>query len=194
MNIRIEITCKNNIHCGLFKLFSQKEPTEPYVNSLGNSSDKMACDLTDTRASIRNDKMTDDSNIMQSFKFIVDDSKFIFLNENNAMPRNQTTECGMNTTALNGQFACDTCGRPFLSLQLLKQHIRDVHDSERKFSCSLCTKTFKGLSGLKQHISGYHYKIKPHLCPVCNYSYALKGDMQRCRHSKLRTTNNFKII
>lgn len=147
--------------------------------------------LTEVRVPNLNDKAQDDCNAMQSFKFIVDDSKFIFLNESNStIPCNQTNECG----GLNGKFACVTCGRPFSTFVELKQHIRDVHDSERKFSCSLCPKTFKGISGLKQHISGYHYKIKPHLCPVCNYSYALKGDMQRCRHSKLRTPNSFKII
>lgn len=151
--------------------------------------------MTDVRTSSHNERAPDDSNAMQSFKFIVDDSKFIFLNESNStIPCNQMNDSGGLNAALNGKFACDACGRPFLSFVELKQHKHDVHDSERKFSCSLCPKTFKGISGLKQHISGYHYKIKPHLCPVCNYSYALKGDMQRCRHSKLRTPNNFKII
>lgn len=170
------------------------------VNNSNNAADQTAISsdprvLTDARASNSNERASDDCNGMQSFKFIVDDSKFIFLNESNAtMPCNQTNECaGVNGT-LNGKFACDTCGRAFSTFVEFKQHKRDVHDSERKFSCSLCPKTFKGISGLKQHISGYHYKIKPHLCPVCNYSYALKGDMQRCRHSKLRTPNNFKII
>lgn len=180
-----------NLIFTLLLFLFQKQPN--------NASDQMAISgdasiLTDIRAPNLNDKPTDDSNTMQSFKFIVDDSKFIFLNESNAIPCNQSNECGQLNGTLNGKFACDTCGRPFSTFVELKQHKRDVHDSERKFSCSLCPKTFKGISGLKQHISGYHYKIKPHLCPVCNYSYALKGDMQRCRHSKLRTPNNFKII
>lgn len=126
----------------------------------------------------------------QSFKVIVDDSKFIFLNDNKTEPRNELNNA-LNAT-FNGKFACDTCGQPFPSFVQLKQHKLE-HDSERKFSCSLCPKTFKGISGLKQHISGYHYKIKPYSCPVCNYSYALKGDMQRCRHSKLRSQNTLKI-
>lgn len=129
-----------------------------------------------------------DSGSKQSFKFIVDDSKFIFLNENKMTPSNDTLN-----NSLNGKFACDTCGQPFESFVQLKQHKLD-HDSERKFNCSLCPKTFKGISGLKQHISGYHYKIKPYSCPVCNYAYALKGDMQRCRHSKLKQQCSFKIV
>lgn len=153
-----------------------------------------ATEVTELRMPNLNETAADDSNFTQSFKCIVDDSKFIFLNESNAPPCNQTTESGVNTSAMNGKFACDTCGRLFQSFVELKQHKLSVHDLERKFNCSLCPKTFKGISGLKQHISGFHYKIKPHTCPVCNYSYALKGDMQRCRHSKLRTPNNFIII
>lgn len=47
-----------------------------------------------------------------------------------------------------------------------------------------------------QHIRGYHYKIKPHVCTVCKHSYALKGDMRRCRHSTLqnKTWNIFVIL
>lgn len=132
-----------------------------------------------------------DSDIKQGFKFIVDDSKFIFLNESKVLPINESNE-DLNTK-FNGKFACDTCGRPFSSFVQLKQHKLE-HDSERKFNCSLCPKTFKGISGLKQHISGYHYKIRPFSCPVCHYSYALKGDMQRCRHSKLKNQTSFKVI
>lgn len=127
----------------------------------------------------------------ESFKFIVDDSKFIFLNERKPAPPNELANDIVNT-GVNGKFACDTCGLPFESFVQLKQHKME-HDSERKFCCSLCPKTFKGISGLKQHISGYHYKIKPYICAVCSYAYALKGDMQRCRHSKLKNQSQFKI-
>lgn len=128
----------------------------------------------------------DSSGEKQGFKFIVDDSKFIFFNESKS-------EQNSDGSILNGRFACDTCGKRFSSFVHLKQHKME-HDSERKFSCSLCPKTFKGISGLKQHISGFHYKIKPYTCPVCNYAYALKGDMQRCRHSKLKNQTSFKVF
>lgn len=144
----------------------------------------------DTRLPPIQEAFNIDPSAKQSFKVIVDDSKFIFLNENKSVPRNELTDA--IDTAFNGKFACDTCGQPFSSFTRLKQHKLE-HDSERKFSCSLCPKTFKGISGLKQHISGYHYKIKPFACPVCNYTYALKGDMQRCRHSRLRIQNTLKV-
>lgn len=132
----------------------------------------------------------DSESAKQSFKFIIDDSKFIFLNESKSPPTALNDTIDNN---LNGKFACDTCGQPFSSFVDLKQH-KMQHDSERKFNCSLCPKTFKGISGLKQHISGFHYKIKPYSCSVCHYAYALKGDMQRCRHSKLKNQTNFKTL
>lgn len=160
--------------------------------SLNQMSDKSTVNkVIETRMLNRNDAMTLDSIVKQSFKVAVDDSKFIYLNESKTSPDNEFNHA-LNAK-FNGRFACDTCGRPFSSYPDLKQHKLE-HDSERKFSCSLCPKTFKGISGLKQHISGYHYKIKPYSCPVCDYSYALKGDMQRCRHSKLKNQSSLKII
>lgn len=155
--------------------------------NVSHATDKLEIEseVIDSRLIVENDP-----GVKQSFKFIVDDSKFIFLNESKTTPSNELNETA--NTSINGKFACDTCGLPFESFVHLKQHKME-HDSERKFSCSLCPKTFKGISGLKQHISGYHYKIKPYTCPVCNYAYALKGDMHRCRHSKLKNQPPFNI-
>lgn len=124
----------------------------------------------------------------QNFKVIVDNSTFIFSSPTADIltPNNQCADTIVpHTPVIVGKFVCDTCGQPFPTFLELKQH-QTVHESERKYNCSLCTKTFRGISGLKQHISGFHYKIKPYSCPVCGYSYALKGDMQRCRHSKMK--------
>lgn len=107
---------------------------------------------------------------------------------------------------LNSQsiYTCKICNKGFPIRSYLYQHLV-THDNERKHKCTLCTKVFKRLAGLNQvsdyfrkfepnlqsvimlqHIRGYHYKIKPHVCTVCNHSYALKGDMRRCRHSTLQ--------
>lgn len=79
---------------------------------------------------------------------------------------------------------CQLCDKEFPTYPELRKHL-DVHRSSRSFNCSLCPKVFKTLSGMRQHINGFHYKIKPYSCTVCGYSYALKGDMKRCAHSKL---------
>lgn len=81
----------------------------------------------------------------------------------------------------NESLTCQTCDKHFSSLAKVKQH-KATHDEEKKFACVLCPKKFKGMSGLKQHIDSFHYKIRPYICPVCFYSFALKGDMLRCRH------------
>lgn len=142
----------------------QKQPAAICSYDLNVVPDKItihdATQVTEIRVPNLDEKVADDSKFMQSFKCTVDDSKFIFLNESNAPPSNQTIECGPNTTALNGKFACDTCGRPFLSFVELKQHKLNVHDSERKFNCSLCPKTFKGISGLKQHICSHMFRVQ----------------------------------
>lgn len=99
--------------------------------------------------------------------------------------------------------SCMVCQKTFPIRSYLYQHLV-THDKERKHKCTMCTKEFKRLAGLNQvtkkyhhaviytnfyhisqHIRGYHYKIKPHVCTVCKHSYALKGDMRRCRHSTL---------
>ncbi|XP_055298793.1 oocyte zinc finger protein XlCOF6 [Sitodiplosis mosellana] len=176
----------SNRHFLAMKNFNQ--PNDMHLN-VSHATEKLEIesDVTDPRLMSIVDNEPGEK---QSFKFIVDDSKFIFLNERKSAPSNELNDTV--NTGLNGKFACDTCGLPFASFVYLKRHKME-HDSERKFCCSLCPKTFKGISGLKQHISGYHYKIKPYICSVCNYAYALKGDMQRCRHSKLKNQSSFKI-
>lgn len=133
---------------------------------------------------------SNENGLNQSFKVIVDNSKFIFLNENIDKIDNELVNTIATHVPVAEKFVCELCGKPFLSFSSLNQH-KQTHDTERKFHCSLCPKTFKGISGLKQHISGFHYKIKPYTCEICKYSYALKGDMLRCRHSKLK--NQFPI-
>ncbi|KAJ6648157.1 Zinc finger protein [Pseudolycoriella hygida] len=87
-------------------------------------------------------------------------------------------------------YSCNMCSKNFRIKSYLHQHLV-THNNERKYKCTMnsCTKVFKRLAGLNQHIRGYHYKIKPHVCTVCQHSYALKGDMRRCRHSSLQNKN-----
>lgn len=126
-----------------------------------------------------------DNGIKQSFKVTVDDSKFIYSNEHTDKLDSELVNTIVTHPASTAKFGCEICGQTFSVFSAMNQH-KLIHEAERKFSCSLCPKTFKGMSGVKQHISSFHYKIKPYKCQVCDYSYALKGDMQRCRHSRLK--------
>ncbi|KXJ79128.1 hypothetical protein RP20_CCG002336 [Aedes albopictus] len=82
-------------------------------------------------------------------------------------------------------FVCDTCGKRFGGQMNLIQH-RLTHVDTRQYACKLCPKVFKRSGGLGQHVKSFHMKIKPYQCPVCRRDFALKADMTRCRHSKLK--------
>ncbi|XP_055544850.1 uncharacterized protein LOC129729949 [Wyeomyia smithii] len=82
-------------------------------------------------------------------------------------------------------FICETCGKRFGGQVNLSQH-RLTHIDEKRFTCKLCPKVFKRSGGLGQHVKAFHMKIKPYQCTVCRRDFALKADMIRCRHSKLK--------
>ncbi|XP_053695709.1 zinc finger protein 568-like [Sabethes cyaneus] len=82
-------------------------------------------------------------------------------------------------------FICETCGKRFGGQVNLSQH-RLTHVDEKRFACKLCPKVFKRSGGLGQHVKAFHMKIKPYQCAVCRRDFALKADMIRCRHSKLK--------
>lgn len=128
---------------------------------------------------------TIENGMKQSFKVTLEDSKFIYVNEHSDKLDSELVNTIVTHPLSSAKYGCEVCGQTFSVFSALTQH-RFSHEAERKFSCSLCPKTFKGMSGVKQHISSFHYKIKPYTCQVCSYSYALKGDMQRCRHSRLK--------
>ncbi|XP_062549302.1 zinc finger protein 287-like [Armigeres subalbatus] len=89
-------------------------------------------------------------------------------------------------------FVCETCGKRFGGQMNLIQH-RLTHVDTRQYTCKLCPKVFKRSGGLSQHVKSFHMKIKPYQCPVCRRDFALKADMTRCRHSKLKDSGGILI-
>uniref|UniRef100_A0A1B0C0G4 C2H2-type domain-containing protein n=1 Tax=Glossina palpalis gambiensis TaxID=67801 RepID=A0A1B0C0G4_9MUSC len=87
------------------------------------------------------------------------------------------------------KFECLVCSKNFSNGNSLRQH-KITHTEERKHTCGLCHRAFKRRNGLLQHLKGFHLQVKPFTCPVCAHSYALKCDMQRCKHSLLKVTQN----
>ncbi|XP_052867227.1 uncharacterized protein LOC128273323 [Anopheles cruzii] len=82
-------------------------------------------------------------------------------------------------------YICEKCGRRFSGQMNLVQH-RLTHSELRQYHCEQCPKVFKRKGGLSQHVRGIHLKIRPFRCETCGHTYALKADMTRCRHSKLK--------
>lgn len=82
-------------------------------------------------------------------------------------------------------FICKICNKSFKGSKNLYQHKNATH-RQSIHKCNICDKTFKMKHGLKQHIKAQHEKKKLFNCAICNHSFALKGDLKRCRHSDLK--------
>ena len=52
---------------------------------------------------------------------------------------------------------CPTCGKCFSRSEVLKIHIRDIHNNKgKRYDCEYCDKQSKSLNGLRQHMNTYH--------------------------------------
>jgi uncharacterized Zn-finger protein len=59
--------------------------------------------------------------------------------------------------------SCLFCGKSFSRPDVLKTHIRDLHENAGQiFQCELCAKPAKSLNALKVHTSIYHRKSTSH--------------------------------
>ena len=56
-----------------------------------------------------------------------------------------------------GACTCQQCGKKFSRLEVLRVHIRDIHQNKgRMYKCDYCDKQSKSLNGLRQHMNTYH--------------------------------------
>lgn len=70
-------------------------------------------------------------------------------------------------------FICDTCGRAFVSGDLMRIHMRQ-HTGDRPFGCLKCGNTFTSNSSLKQHMQ-LHDAQKKYKCQYCGILFAQKA-------------------
>ncbi|XP_035708329.1 zinc finger protein 658B-like [Folsomia candida] len=88
-----------------------------------------------------------------------------------------TQHLGTHTT--EKYFKCGTCGRSFLTMQLLRLH-EAIHldDSSRtRFTCPECPRTFLSNSGFHYHTKYYHSTLKQYSCPSCQFKTQYKNSM-----------------
>jgi len=58
---------------------------------------------------------------------------------------------------LSFQQPCPFCGKVFARAEVLKVHVRDVHENKGKvYNCEVCDQPSKSLNGLRRHMSVYH--------------------------------------
>ena len=61
---------------------------------------------------------------------------------------------------------CDKCDRKFATNVMLRRHIRQTHDKERRHLCTFCGQGFFASNKLKHHISSVHQRITE-ICDIC---------------------------
>ena len=86
-------------------------------------------------------------------------------------------------------FECSQCDASFSNGQLLKGHVRGVHEKLKMFACSVCNSKFTKRSNLVRHALSVHEGIKPYECEVCHEMYESKGYVQKhieSVHKKMR--------
>eukprot|EP00092_Neocalanus_flemingeri_P022137 GFUD01024013.1.p1 GENE.GFUD01024013.1~~GFUD01024013.1.p1 ORF type:complete len:697 (-),score=90.84 GFUD01024013.1:60-2150(-) len=68
-------------------------------------------------------------------------------------------------------FVCEYCGKSYFKKKNRNQHVKLVHEQEKKFICSVCDFAFPKKSYLVVH-ERTHSGEKPHQCEICPNSFA----------------------
>ena len=69
---------------------------------------------------------------------------------------------------------CSKCGKSFMKIQNLKNHVQIVHEGKKLFPCKLCDKSCKGSWYLKRHMEIFHEGKKPFQCDYCGFRTSAK--------------------
>ena len=72
---------------------------------------------------------------------------------------------------MKGRYKCDSCGKTLVDLNVLKTHLKFVHEKQRDHKCNYCQKSFSKTDHLKNHIEAITMIIGPRTIivnPVAN--------------------------
>lgn len=81
------------------------------------------------------------------------------------------------------EYVCQTCGKAFSSRSRLLEHAL-THTDDRQHKCQICKLGFRTENGLKGHITR-HYDDRPFCCDKCGSSFRQKCHLKR--HSIIHT-------
>ena len=82
-------------------------------------------------------------------------------------------------TGTKKAFECTQCDASFSVAQMLKKHIRSVHQKLKLFTCSTCSSSFAEKSNLIRHVLSVHEGVKPHECEICHGKYESRQYLQQ---------------
>uniref|UniRef100_A0A0X3PDN2 C2H2-type domain-containing protein n=2 Tax=Schistocephalus solidus TaxID=70667 RepID=A0A0X3PDN2_SCHSO len=87
------------------------------------------------------------------------------------------------------EYTCEFCGKAFVKIGRLNEHVNGVHKKLRRFRCELCSKTFAKRSHMNSHIDSVHNNIRRWTCEFCCKGFTMKGSLNKhidCIHKQLR--------
>lgn len=66
-----------------------------------------------------------------------------------------------------GSFPCEECGKVFSTLFLKTDHVRRVHEKEKRYQCPHCSECFMYHVSRLRHLESAHGKIREYKCDYC---------------------------
>ena len=83
-------------------------------------------------------------------------------------------------------YDCDICSKKFKTLEILNEHVSELHfvqNGNKNFKCLSCSKVFSQASIVKRHIKKVHEGIKDYKCDICNKVFGYNKDLKRHKES-----------
>ena len=72
---------------------------------------------------------------------------------------------------------CEICDEIFATRQVLKTHVKTVHDVRTMYVCELCDMKFKQVYNLQAHTKNAHGLANHFECKTCGKHFARKGNL-----------------
>ena len=100
------------------------------------------------------------------------------LQSKNNLCQHITTTHKIKETENNYSIRCSFCEEMLVSKEVLKFHLRSVHEFE-EFECEICNKSYKNQNLLNYHIISVHEAKKSFKCEVCKNDFDQKSYLEQ---------------
>ena len=78
-----------------------------------------------------------------------------------------------------GRHYCTDCKKDYSERKALARHQRErCGKTEKMYKCQVCGKKYLHLEGLREHVSQIHGGEKPHRCNICNEGFDRRYDVR----------------